>query len=92
MKIHIKGNGSNRLKVEEFITHMVPTCTIPEIGFGRGELVAYRKEFKRLFNLVNSLLLMGEGIIFSITKRKMCLFKMQSGITCYSGFMKKTEG
>ena len=33
---------------------------------------------------------MGEGRILSITKTKMCLFKMQSGITCYSGFMKKT--
>lgn len=36
-KIHIKGNTDNLLKMEEFLTQKVPECSMPEIGFGRGE-------------------------------------------------------
>ena len=36
-KIHIKGNSNTRLKMEELVTCMEPMCSIPEIGFGRGE-------------------------------------------------------
>lgn len=36
-KIHVKGNSNTRLKLEELVTRMEPICSIPEIGFGRGE-------------------------------------------------------
>jgi len=37
-KIHVKRNASARLKMEEFIAKMEPTCSIPEIGFGRDAI------------------------------------------------------
>ena len=40
-KLYIKGNGSIRLKIEEYLTRMEKTCTIPEIGFGRGEIQSF---------------------------------------------------
>ena len=36
-KVHIKGNTTSRLKLEEFVTQKEKTCCLPEIGFGRGE-------------------------------------------------------
>ena len=37
VKVYVKGSASTRLKMEEFIMRMTPVCSIPEIGFGRGE-------------------------------------------------------
>lgn len=36
-KVHIKANATERLKLEEFVTRMEQTCSLPDIGFGRGE-------------------------------------------------------
>ena len=46
VKIHLKGNATNRLKVEELVTLMVPIRSIPEIGFGRGEFGRYDQHNK----------------------------------------------
>ncbi|CAH3153574.1 unnamed protein product, partial [Porites lobata] len=40
-KLYIKGNGSTRLKMEEYITRMEKTCTIPDIGFGREAMKSH---------------------------------------------------
>ncbi|KAL9972462.1 hypothetical protein ACROYT_G015576 [Oculina patagonica] len=40
-KIHIKGDATTRLKMEELITRMEPMCSIPEIGFGRDAIKSH---------------------------------------------------
>ncbi|RUA06774.1 MAG: hypothetical protein DSY43_01255 [Gammaproteobacteria bacterium] len=37
-KIYFKQNQENQLKLEELVSLVLTSCTIEEIGFGRGEL------------------------------------------------------
>lgn len=38
--IHFKNNEDNRLKLEELVSNLAVSCSVPEIGFGRGEQFA----------------------------------------------------